>query len=167
MEAVSEPISSEKTSPLKAVVFGGLLAGVLDLTAACVMNYSIGPIRIFQSIASGLLGAESSKGGAWTAILGVFLHLVIAFGATVVFYLASRRIKFLTNRAIVSGVLYGIAVYWFMQLIVLPLSAFPYKKQLIPEPNQFITGMIVHILCVGLPIALVVSRYSNQKKTST
>jgi uncharacterized membrane protein YagU involved in acid resistance len=161
MEAVSEPVSSEKPNALKSIIIGGLLAGVLDLTAACVTNYSIGPVRIFQSIASGLLGAESSKGGAWTAILGVFLHFVIAFGATVVFYLASRRIKFLTNQAIISGVLYGIAVYWFMQLVVLPLSAFPYKKQFIPEPNQFITGMIVHIFCVGLPIALVVRRYSK------
>lgn len=153
--------AKEKPNALKAIVFGGLLAGVLDLTAACVTNYSIGPIRVFQSIASGLLGAESSKGGVWTAILGIFLHFVIALGATVVFYLASRRIKFLINQAVISGALYGVAVYWFMQLVVLPLSAFPYKKQLIPEPNQFIVGMIVHILCVGLPIALVVRRYGK------
>lgn len=164
MEVISESVSTKKSNALKTIVFGGLLAGVLDLTAACVTNYWISPTRIFQSIASGLLGAESSKGGAWTVILGIFLHFVIAFGATAVFYLASRKIKFLTNQAIVSGLLFGIAVYWFMQLIVLPLSAFPYKKQLIPEPNQFIIGMIVHMLCVGLPIALVVRRYSKLQR---
>jgi uncharacterized membrane protein len=161
MEEVSEFVSTEKTNALKAIVFGGLLAGVLDLTAACVTNYWISPVRIFQSIASGLLGAESAKGGAPTAILGIFLHFVIAFGAAAVYFLASRKIKFLVNQALISGALYGIAVYWFMQLVVLPLSAFPYKKQLIPELNASIVGMLVHIVCVGLPIALVSRRYSK------
>lgn len=151
----------KESNAFRAVAFAGLLAGILDLTAACVTNYWISPVRVFQSVAAGVLGAESSKGGAWTAILGVFLHFVIALGAAAVFYFASRKLKFLVNHAVVSGAVYGIAVYWFMQLIVLPLSAFPYKKQLIPEPNQFIVGMIVHILCVGLPIALVVRRYSK------
>ena len=167
MEEVSETILSEKSNALKTIVFGGLLAGVLDLTAACVSGYlinGISPVRIFQSIASGLLGRASAEGGAATAILGIFLHFVIAFGATIVFYFASRRIKFLARQAIVSGVLYGVAVYWFMQLIVLPLSAFPYKKQLIPEPNQFITGMIIHIFCIGLPIALVVRHFSKSER---
>ncbi|MGC2237778.1 MAG: hypothetical protein WA584_16560 [Pyrinomonadaceae bacterium] len=164
MEEVSATVSSEKSNAFKAVAFGGLIAGILDLTAACVTNYWISPVRIFQSISAGLLGAESAKGGAATAILGIFLHFVIAFTATTVFYIASRKIKFLINQTVVSGVFYGVAVYWFMQLVVLPLSAFPYKKQLIPEPNQFFVGMIVHILCVGLPIALVVRHFSKSER---
>lgn len=167
MEAVSETVSSEKSNAFKAVVFGGMLAGVLDLTAACVsayLNSGLSPVIIFQSIAAGLLGRESSNGGIATAALGIFLHFVIAFGATIVFYAASRKIKFLTSQAVISGVFYGIAVYWFMQLIVLPLSAFPYKKQLIPEPSQFITGMLIHIFCVGLPIALVVRHFSKSER---
>jgi hypothetical protein len=165
MEEVIDSTSSEQPNALKAIVFGGLLAGVLDLTAACVSGYwgnGISPIVIFHAIASGLLGRESSKGGMTTAALGVFLHFIIAFGATSVFYAASRKIKFLTNQAIVSGLLYGIAVYWFMQLIVLPLSAYPYKKQLIPD--GFILGMIIHIFCVGLPIALVVRYFSKSER---
>jgi hypothetical protein len=157
----------KESNTFRAIAFGGLLAGVLDLTAACVSGYLIGgvsPVRIFQSIASGLLGRASADGGAATAALGIFLHFVIAFGATMVFYFASREIKFLTRQAIVSGVFYGIAVYWFMQLVVLPLSAFPYKKQLIPEPNQFLLGMIIHIFCIGLPIALVARHFSKSER---
>lgn len=163
MENISEPFSAEKSNALKAILFAGLLAGAMDITGACISNYWISPVRIFQSVASGLLGAESAKGGAWTAVLGLFLHFVIAFIWTIVFYLASRKVKFLTNQPIVSGVLYGIFVYWFMQLIVLPLSAFPYKKTLIPETNSFIVGMIVHIVCIGLPIAFIVNHYSKNK----
>ena len=159
MKDVSEPISSEKSNAFRAIVFGGLLAGILDLTAACVSNYWVSPIRIFQAIASGLLGAKSYEGGAWTASLGISLHFVIAFGATIVYYIASRKVKFLINQSIISGAIYGIAVFWFMQLVVLPLSAFQSKNRF--ELNQIIIGLIIHIFCIGLPIARVVSRYSK------
>ncbi len=161
MEITSAQESEEKSNILKAILFGGLLAGVLDLTA-CVSNYWVSPIRIFQAIASGLLDAESYNGGVATAVLGVFLHFVIAFGATVVYYVLSRKIKFLINQSVISGVIYGIAVYWFMQLVVLPLSAFPGKNRF--ELNQIIIGLIIHILFVGLPIALIVRYYSKSEK---
>ena len=156
-----EEVSVKKPNALKAILFAGLLAGILDITAACIINYSIGPVRVFQSVASGVMGRASAEGGMLSAALGLFLHFVIAFIWTVIFYVVSRKIRFLTNQAIVSGVFYGILVYWFMQLAVLPLSAFPYKKQLIPEPNAYLVGMIVHILCIGLPIALVVRHFSK------
>jgi len=160
METVSaQAIQTEQSNGWRAILWGGLIAGALDLTAACVTNYWINPVRIMQSIASGLLGADSFTGGAATAALGVFLHFVIAFGATAVFYLASRKFDFLVRQAIVSGLLYGAAVYWFMELVVLPLSAFPGKNRFAPE--QIIKGLIVHMLCVGLPIALAVRRYSK------
>jgi hypothetical protein len=164
MEEVSRPISTEKSNAFKAVVFGGLLTGILDLTAACVNSGLRGtsPVRVFQAIASGLLGADSYQGGAATALLGVFLHFVIAFGAAAVYYFASRRFKFLINRPVISGILYGVAVYWFMQLIVLPLSNFPGRGRFVLE--QIVIGLIIHILFVGLPIALVVRRYSNSEK---
>jgi len=156
----------KKSNAFRAILAAGLVAGTLDLTAACVSSWfisGIGPVRIFQSVASGLLGSDSSKGGAGSAALGILLHFAIAFIWTVVFYLMSRKIKFLVDKAFISGPLYGIAVYWFMQLVVLPLSAFPYKKQLIPEPNAYILGMIIHIFCIGLPIALVVRHFSKDR----
>lgn len=164
MEAVSVPLSAKLPGGLKAILAGGFFAGVLDLTAACVVNGLMGvsPIRVFQAISSGLLGSESYKGGAATAALGVFLHFVIAFGATIVFYFASRKIKFMTHQAIVSGLLYGIAIYWFMELVVLPLSAFTGKNRFSVE--NIVTGLIIHTLCVGLPIALAVRRYANLDK---
>ena len=159
MNAVSMEMPSERSSAFRAILFGGLLAGILDLTAACVTNYWVSPLRIFQAIASGLLGAESFGGGVWTAALGVLLHFFIAFSATAVYYAASRQWKFLVNQAVVYGILYGAAVYWFMQLVVLPLSAFKGANGF--TLGQILTGSLVHILCVGLPIALVVRRFSK------
>jgi hypothetical protein len=133
-----------------------LAAGVLDLTAALVTNglRGLAPGRVLQSIASGLLGAESYRGGSGTAALGVLLHFVIAFGAAAVFYAASRQLRFLVRRPFVAGPLYGVAVYLFMSFVVLPLSAFPHKIS--PTPASLATGLAVHMLCVGLPIALAV-----------
>src|SRR6266852_1884783 len=118
--------SSTKTSRgFQAIFWGGLMAGVLDLTSAFVIWgwRGIGPIRVMQGIASGLLGAASFQGALPTAALGAACHFLIAFGAAAVYYVASTRLPLLTQRAIASGLLYGIAVYLFMNLIVLPLSA--------------------------------------------
>ena len=108
-------------------------------------------------MASGLLGKDAFAGGARTAALGLFLHFVIAFGATTVFYLASRKMPWLIQNAVVAGILYGIVVQQFMQQVVLPLSAFH------KAPFSFTAlaiGIVTHIICVGLPIALAVKKSS-------
>ena len=152
---------TNRSSPIRAIVAGGLLAGVMDLTAAIVTNRfrGIAPLRILQSIASGLLGTQSYQGGWRTALLGTFLHFVITFTATAVYFLASRRIGWLLRHPFLSGAIYGVAIYWFMNLVVLPLSAFPHRVAF--RPALVVTGLVVHILCVGLPIALIVRRYSR------
>lgn len=138
----------------QAIVLGGLSAGVLDFIAACVTNASRGvtPMRIGQSIASGMLGRAAFNGGYKTAALGVLLHFVIAFGAATVFCLASNKLHWLVERPLLSGALFGILVFWFMQLIALPLSAISFQQNF--SWQVVATGMIVHVLCVGLPIAL-------------
>jgi hypothetical protein len=161
MLAVSHALPLENTKAKRTILWGGLSVGVLDITAAFVTNglRGISPIRILQSIASGLLGVDSYKGGFTTAALGLFLHFTIATGAATVYYLVSRKLKFLAEQAIVCGLLYGVAVYWFMNLIVLPLSAFPHKISY--ALGKVVTGLIVHMLCVGLPISLTVRRFSK------
>jgi hypothetical protein len=163
MKAVSAVLPLEKSKAYLAIFWGGLIAGALDITAACVTNgfRGISPIRVLQSVASGLFGRDSYRGGLKTAALGLVLHFIIAFGATIAFYSASRKLKFLVRQAIVCGALYGVAVYWFMQLVVLPLSAVPFKFSF--TFASVVTGLIVHILCVGLPISLVVRRYSDNR----
>jgi len=98
--------------------------GVLDITAALVVYGYLGakPIRLLQGIASGLLGPKAFDGGLATALLGLLCHFFIAFGAATVYSVASRAIRPLIQYAVVSGVLYGVAVYFFMNRIVLPLS---------------------------------------------
>ena len=147
-----------RPAPLPAIVVGGLIVGVLDLTYAILVYSPHKPILIPQTIASGVLGIRSYGGGLATAALGVVLHFVIALGAAILYYLASRRLPFLVDRAVFFGIVYGALVYLFMHLVVLPISAAPHRNTpLIYKVCEFVW----HWFGVGLPIALSVRHYSR------
>lgn len=145
----------------RTILVAGLLAGVLDLAAAIVTNLprGISTIAILQSIASGMLGRDAYQGGVATATLGVLAHFFIMFVIAAMFYFASRQLRVLVRHAVAAGLAYGIAVYAFMNLVVLPLSAFPHARTY--GLATLATGLLVHMLCVGLPIALVTRRGST------
>src|SRR5215211_1084121 len=141
---------------LQPILWGGLIAGTLDICAAFLtawLRAGVGPVRLLQFVASGLIGPAAFTGGAKTAILGLALHFLIATVATVVFYFASRKLLFLIEHPVYFGLLYGIAVYLFMNFVVLPLSAIPPRPMTL---SGFIIGILTIMFCIGLPIALIV-----------
>lgn len=150
---------AQKPSALRTILSAGFICGVLDITAAIVVYgfFGLKPISLLQGIAAGLLGARAREGGLSTAALGLFLHFFIAFSAATVYVAVSRWVSFLLRQAVLSGVVYAVAVYFFMNNIVKPLSAgrqYPFSFQMM------VIGIVIHIFCVGLPIALVTRRYS-------
>ncbi|MGH7600943.1 MAG: hypothetical protein ACREOI_31685 [bacterium] len=161
MSIDSLALSLEKPRAYRAIFWGGLIAGTLDILAAFVNSGLRGgsPTRVLQAIASGLLGADAFKGGFSTAALGLMLHFFIATTATAIYYAASRKLKVLVDQPIVCGLAYGIPVYLVMNLIVLPLSAVTFKTS--HALANVATSLLILMFCVGLPIALVVRRYSK------
>jgi hypothetical protein len=136
-----------------AILCGTLVVGTLDALDAIVFFGFRGatPVRIFQSIAAGVLGRSAFQGDNRTAWLGVFLHYLIAFFIVLAFYLLSRRLRFLTDHPILSGIVYGVAVYFTMNYVVIPMSATirgPFSWPV------FANGMLIHMFGVGLPAAL-------------
>jgi hypothetical protein len=145
---------------LAPILWGGLIAGVLDITDAFVFFGINGakPIRILQTIASGLLGPRAFKGGWKTAALGLLLHFVIATSAAALYYAASRKFIFLTEHFVICGLVYGLGVYLFMNLIVLPLSVVSRGPM---STLGLINGVLAIMILVGLPIAVITARYSR------
>ncbi len=152
---------------LRAIGWGGLIGGILDISDALVFYAIRGvpPERLLQGIARGLLGAQAMQGGWATAMLGLGLHFLIAFTAATVYFAASRKLQMLRERPVVSGLLYGIAVFLFMNLIVVPLSAIH------RSPTAMFSFSIVSanavlalMLFIGLPIALAVNRYASESR---
>jgi uncharacterized membrane protein YagU involved in acid resistance len=165
MTAVSTAISLDRSKAYRAILLGGLTAGILDITAAFINSARFGrsPMWVLQSVASGLLGADSYTGGLRAAALGVVVHFSIALVACAVYYAASRKVEVLVQHAVVCGLLYGIAVYSFMYLVVLPLT---FHRTFVHPLSAVITGLVIHMLCVGLPISLIISRYSKTIATN-
>jgi hypothetical protein len=147
----------------RGVLVGGLLAGALDITFAFVYYGYLGvsPARILRSVASGLVGEAARTGGALLAALGLSLHLLISVAAAAVFYLASRRMTWLVRHPYVSGVAFGVCVYFFMGYVVVPLSAFPYRQASAGAQAVSVPVLLAHMFLFGLPIALCVRRWSS------
>lgn len=153
----------ERSGSLRGILWGGILCGVFDITYAFIA-FKAPPAAILQSISSGLLGKRAYEGGLPTAALGLFLHFVVAFGAATVYYLASRKLPFLVRHAVVCGLLYGMAVYLFMNFLVIPLSAFP--RKLSYPLGVLIPGIAWHMVLVGLPIALAIRWADTRARAS-
>jgi hypothetical protein len=143
---------------LQAALWGCLACGTLDITAALVVYGILGvkPIVLLQFIASGALGARAFHGGLATAALGLFFEYVIALGAAIGYVVGSHFLPVLLSRAVLCGALYGVFVYFFMNRIVVPLSATSKSPSSL---KLTIVGIVIHIFCVGLPIALVARRF--------
>jgi hypothetical protein len=154
MSAATSTTAGE-TRAFKTIVFAGLTCGVMDISAAFITWWpkGISPERVLQSVASGWVGKAALSGGAQMAAVGLATHFFIAFTWATAFYIASRKIAFLTRRAVVAGAMYGVLVYGVMYWIVRPLSN-------VPKGGAFswfntIVAVLTHIFCVGMPIALV------------
>jgi hypothetical protein len=151
----------KKSRAFPAIVSAGLIVGILDITSAFVIwtLKGVALTRGLQGMASTLVGQQSFQGGLATAALGLAIHFFIAFVVTTVFYVASRKLIFLTQHAVASGLLYGAAVYLFMYWLVLPLAFVKFRHSI----SNDVTAVIVHMILIGLPIAMVVCRFSNEQ----
>ena len=146
----------------RTIFLAGFACGVLDISAAFITwaPKRIYPERILQGVASGWMGKAAFSGGWSAAALGLGFHFFIAFTWATVFYVASRRIAFLTEKAALAGAIYGVCVYGVMYWIVRPLSNV--NPSTVSWFNT-IVAVITHIVCVGLPIALVTARVTKRE----
>ena len=146
------------TETLQAILAATLACGILDATAASLqagLTLKVTPQRVFQGVASGLLGPRALEVGAGTAILGLALHFLIALIISTIYVLAAQRLPFLLDHPLLAGGFYGIVVYLVMFYAVLPLS----RRAKRPFNLKFaLTQLVIHIVIIGWSIALA-ARY--------
>ena len=143
-------------SRVQVVLLGGLVVGILDISDAIIFWWfraGLTPMRIFQSVATGLLGREAAvAGGLATALLGAVLHFSIALSVVTVCYFLSRRVPLIRQQPVLAGTIYGIGVFLFMYGVVMPLSRVGAPRWALGAP--LINNVLIHILGVGIPSAL-------------
>jgi hypothetical protein len=129
------------------ILVGGFVAGLLDMASAYITFGRYMPL----GIAGGLIGAAARHPAASTYVLGLFLHYLIALGGAAAYCLASKRLAFLRENFFVCGLVFGIVFFLFMNLVVLPLSAYhamgPYTYR------GLVQGLLAHMFLIGLPIS--------------
>lgn len=161
MPAANNPSSLDRQpgSALAAIVWGGTVSGVLDIsfaiTSTLIHGRTIG--WLFKLIAGGALGPNAQKGGVGTATLGLFFHFCVSFGAATVYFLASRKLPSLVRHPWLAGPAFGVLVYVFMNSVVIPLSAYHRPFGL---PSLLNPDLLSHLFFVGLPIALFARRFA-------
>lgn len=149
--------------PVRRVVLAGLLTGCTDAVFATahalVTRHRFMPVRIFQGIASGLLGPAAFDGGAMSATLGLLLHFLIAliwaaFFAIVVRHMSAvRAVARSRHGALAVGAVYGPAIWLFMYFVVIPLAGIKTGSFL---TWSFALMLVGHVFSVGWPIVAVV-----------
>jgi hypothetical protein len=141
------------------IVTAGLVAGLLDGTAATVQTFIMsgqGIGRVFPYVASGVFGKEALSGGTGMILAGIFFHMMIAMTWAILFFYLYPFVSRVIKNWIVLGLLYGIFVWTIMNLIVVPFSntpKFPFN------PNRAIIGACILMAFIGFPISFFVSRY--------
>ena len=152
-----------RPSALRAILTGGIVAGTLDIVFA-IFFYGIArggtAADVLRSVASGWFGKPALEGGAGMAAVGLATQYLIATGAAAVFYAASRSFPALRRLPVTAGAVFGIGLYFFMNFVVIPLSRAPFRVHLAPKSTG--PALLVHVLLIGVPIALCARRYGGE-----
>jgi uncharacterized membrane protein YagU involved in acid resistance len=169
LESSGEATPFQRPRAFETIAYGGLVVGVLDMLFAFTfygLVLGAQPLRIFQSVAAGLLGRTAAyAGGIRTFLVGILLHFIVATCIATVYYLASRILPVLIRHPVVSGLMYGMIAYLGMNYVVIPLSAIKRSPGPIKLPI-FLTEIVGHALLVGLPLALLARRSAKRVHSS-
>lgn len=152
---------SQASRNVTAILLAGIIAATCDMIFACTFNglrSGVSPERVMQSIASGWLGMDSFQGGAATAALGFVSHYGILIVAAALYYIALVRSQWMRANVVLSGALFGVCIYAFMHLVVLPLSNAPqFKSSWVGMCSDF----AMHVLVIGPAIALSLRKFAR------
>lgn len=155
---------------IDTIPWGGLLIGLFDLIFAFTfygLILGVPLLRIFQSVAAGVLGRPRAyAGGVGSFLLGIVLHFMVATCIATVYFLATLVLPVLLRYPVVSGLTYGMVAYFGMKYIVAPLSAIGQRGTL-PRLPILLTELAGHALLVGLPIALLAHRSARANNDSS
>ena len=148
---------------LKPIAIATAVAGTLDILFAMILTVFFGREigGMLRYVASGPF-PQATEMGAGGVILGLLVHFgLMAIMATVYMAVARHRPHFLA-KPIQWGVIYGLATYFVMNWMVVPLR---FDAPLPPSTRSILTQLFAHIVLVGIPIALIAARYLRRRTT--
>lgn len=136
------------------ILWIGFLVGSLDISAAFI-QFSIksggkDPFIVLRYIASAVFGREKAFTDDSMIFFGALFHFIIAYCFTIAFFLVYPHIRFLSRNRLLTGILYGILIWFIMNRIIVPQTkitqgAFKFKDAAIAA------GIL--IVAIGIPLS--------------
>ena len=109
---------------LASIVFGGAVAGLIDLGVASAINGLIDPFRVARFVSAGLLGLSQAKAmGMQSAWLGVALQVGMSILIAAIYAAGAGLLPALRRHWLAAGLAFGVGVFAVMNYVVVPLSA--------------------------------------------
>ncbi len=143
---------------MQAVVAGIAGVVVLDvyLYATSVVPEHSTLVHMWQVVASAAIGpvALTSSAYAW---LGALVDLIIGMAWAGGYAYFAQMQSFVNTRWVISGLMYGVVVYVFMQALLLGAHAFVWPS----SPAQFTNQILARMLFFGVPVAYTVARMNR------
>ena len=162
----ASPVGARK-GVARWLAVGWLIAATCDICYATGFSYlyrGVAPSRILKSVAAGILGTDAYQGGAGVAALGLGLHYLNALIITCIFFAVASQVPALVRKPLPIGVLYGIVVYLVMNYVVVPLSRIGPRPT--PPTPVWVTGVLVHMFLIGVPIVWAASHAFGSRSQS-
>src|SRR5437588_7555839 len=148
------PSGVHSRAVITAVLLGGVVAGTIDIGAACLINHRSVPF-VLHSIAGGVLAERSFAGGAPTAMLGLLLQEAMGILIAAIYVLASEHLAALRRRWVLCGLCYGAVIFVVMNYVVVPLSTW----HVVPHFSAWtLTGNLAAMFLFGLIVAYFARR---------
>ncbi|MGF6870903.1 hypothetical protein [Paraburkholderia sp. MM5477-R1] len=152
--------TSPRTGLSHALTLGmtaGIAAGFIVLVPVLILQLArgVGIVPEMQLAASSLMGMVAYAGAAGL-IVGTLLHFFVSIVPAIAYGLVAWRFPVVNRLSWIAGPVLGLIVFFFMGFIVLPRSAFTTPASVSPMP--FLPALLIHMLALGLPIALIVRR---------
>jgi hypothetical protein len=146
------------SSIFKTSLYAGLIAGTVDIGAACTIN-GVMPGPVLRFITSGLLGTPLSH-EPWVYCLGMMLQWLMSIIIAAIFVAAAVKIPALLRQWVAAGIAYGILVYLVMTFVVVPLSRAKGGHLTLASVILNLLAMIVF----GLIVAYIAQRMRAPKR---
>ena len=149
--------------PLKKILLAGLIAGSLDITAACLdawLTFGTPPAAVLRGIAGGAIGKEQVTDEFQYLLLGLAIHFFIAYSYTFLFWFVYPGLKRLLKYDLFTGLVYGFFTWVSMRFIVLPVLS---QVKFPPfNPVRALKAALILVAAIGIPLSLMFHKFTNE-----
>lgn len=149
---------------IRGIMIATIVAGTLYLLSAFAFDiwYGGSPIAVLEGIGSAVV-ERGAVGNAYVlAAAGLGLHFAIMLAMATVYVLGAALLRPLNRLWLLSGIVYGLALWGIMDRALLPWrwpTLFP-----LTATTDIAEQIFDHVVLVGLPIALVARRATRWRR---